>query len=102
MPAPKLSGKRHVHYHKDGSIWAKGGVRAGKMHGYWEWFRKEGMIMRSGYFEHGKQTGEWTTYDREGKAYKVTAMKPKGAKAAKKAKSQALAARERKRAKPTR
>jgi antitoxin component YwqK of YwqJK toxin-antitoxin module len=82
MSAPKLTGKHHVHYHRDGSIWARGGVRAGKMHGYWEWFRKDGTIMRSGNFDRGEQTGTWTTYDGRGKVYKVTEMKPKRAKAA--------------------
>ena len=64
--------KKYIHYHKDGSIWAKGQLIKGKMDGYWEWFRKSGTKMRSGYFDKGKQTGEWTTYDKEGKVYKVT------------------------------
>ena len=62
----------YIHYHKDGSIWAKGRMRSGKMHGYWEWFRKDGTRMRSGHFENGKQIGEWITYDKKGKVYKVT------------------------------
>jgi len=69
------SPKEHIHYHKDGTIWAKGKLRDGIMEGYWEWFRKDGTIMRSGYFKDGKQTGEWTTYDRTGKVHKVTRMK---------------------------
>jgi antitoxin component YwqK of YwqJK toxin-antitoxin module len=68
------SGK-HTHYHKDGSVWAKGEVLDGKMHGYWVWFRKGGTKMRSGYFEKGKQTGTWTTYDSDGQVVKVTEMK---------------------------
>ena len=67
--------KDFIHYHKDGSIWAKGKMFGDQPHGYWEWFRKDGVIMRSGYFDKGKQTGEWTTYDKEGKVYKVTKMK---------------------------
>ena len=67
--------KDFIHYHKDGSIWAKGKMLGDQPHGYWEWFRKNGVIMRSGYFDKGKQTGEWTTYDKEGKVYKVTKMK---------------------------
>jgi uncharacterized protein YdhG (YjbR/CyaY superfamily) len=66
--------KKYIHYHKDGSIWAKGKIAGDKMDGYWEWFRKDGTIMRSGYFTKGKQTGEWITYDRKGKVYKVTKM----------------------------
>lgn len=66
--------KEVTHYHKDGSLWAKGAMLEGQMHGYWEWFRKDGTLMRSGYFELGKQVGEWTTYDKTGHVYKVTQM----------------------------
>ncbi len=65
-------------YHKDGSIWAKGKMSAGKPDGYFEWFRKParvggvGTIMRSGHFKKGKQVGTWTTYDAKGKVVKVT------------------------------
>lgn len=75
----------HVHYHKDGTVWAKGQMRDGEMHGYWEWFRKDGVIMRSGHFEGGAQTGEWTTYDKAGRVHKVTQMKAAAMKAAVKA-----------------
>jgi antitoxin component YwqK of YwqJK toxin-antitoxin module len=67
----------HEHFHKDGSLWARGLMLDGEMHGYWEWFRKDGVIMRSGHFDAGTQTGEWTTYDKTGKVYKVTQMKRK-------------------------
>jgi antitoxin component YwqK of YwqJK toxin-antitoxin module len=70
--------KDHIHYHKDGSIWAKGQMLGDQMHGYWEWYRKDGIIMRSGHFDKGVQVGEWTTYDKQGKAYKVTQMKVAG------------------------
>lgn len=43
--------KEHVHFHKGGSIWAKGQMPGDQMHGYWELYRKDGVIMRSGYFE---------------------------------------------------
>ena len=75
---PKI--RTHKHYHKDGSLWAKGSMMGGKMHGYWEWFRKparsggRGTIMRSGHFEKNKQVGEWITYDRKGKVYKTTSL----------------------------
>ena len=58
---------KHTHYHKDGTVWAKGGLLDGKMHGAWVWFRKDGSKMRSGYFDNGKQVGEWTTYDKKGR-----------------------------------
>ena len=65
--------KLHKEFHNDGSIWAKGRVKNGKPHGYWEWYRKGNAgIMRSGHFTNGKQTGEWVTYDRKGKAVKIT------------------------------
>ena len=59
--------KKHTHYHKDGTVWAKGYMNAGKMDGYWEWFRKDGSKMRTGHFKLGKQVGEWVTYDKHGK-----------------------------------
>jgi len=54
----------HTHYHKDGSLWARGQTI-------------DGVRMRSGYFESGVQVGQWTTYDKKGEIYKVTTMKPK-------------------------
>lgn len=70
--------KQHIHYHKDGSIWAKGFIDHDVMEGYWEWFRKDGSKMRSGYFVKGKQTGEWKTYDRKEKVVKITNYDKKG------------------------
>jgi antitoxin component YwqK of YwqJK toxin-antitoxin module len=76
MPAKKAkTTKPQVHYHRDGSIWAKGNIVGGEPEGYWEWFRKDGTIVRSGTFKRGKQTGAWTTYDRKGNVYKVTYYK---------------------------
>jgi antitoxin component YwqK of YwqJK toxin-antitoxin module len=69
--------KKHLVYHNDGSIWARGQLRSGVMTGHWEWFRKDGTIMRSGSFENGEQTGTWTTYDKSGRVVKVTTMKRK-------------------------
>lgn len=77
MPKRKPAPKQHIHYHKDGTVWAKGQMVDGVMTGYWEWFRKDGTIMRSGHFEAGEQIGEWTTYDKTGKVVKVTQMKAK-------------------------
>lgn len=73
--AKKAASASHIHRHKDGSIWAKGQLRNGKMEGDWEWFRKDGTKMRSGSFKNGKQTGTWTTYDKEGKVVKITQFK---------------------------
>ena len=64
--------KKYTLYHKDGSLWAKGSLKDGKMHGSWQWFRKDGSKMRSGHFEKGKQSGKWVTYDKKGREYKVT------------------------------
>jgi hypothetical protein len=79
MAETRKSAKPHVHYHKEGSVWARGQLKGDTMVGYWEWFRKDGTRMRSGYFEDGVQTGEWITYDKKGRVYKVTTMKPKTA-----------------------
>jgi antitoxin component YwqK of YwqJK toxin-antitoxin module len=77
MPVKKTKSNDYLHYHKDGSLWAKGQLLDGVMVGYWEWYRKDGSRMRSGYFEAGEQVGEWTTYDKTGAVVKVTRMKPK-------------------------
>lgn len=69
--------KKYIHYHNDGSVWAKGQFSNGQMDGYWEWFRKDGTKMRSGHFKAGKQIGEWITFDKTGKIVKVTQMKNK-------------------------
>jgi antitoxin component YwqK of YwqJK toxin-antitoxin module len=66
---------KHVHYHKDGSVYGKGSMKDGKMHGYWEWFRKDGSRMRSGHFDKAEQVGEWITYDKKGEPFKTTIMK---------------------------
>jgi antitoxin component YwqK of YwqJK toxin-antitoxin module len=78
VPVRKAKSGKYIHYHKDGSVWARGQFAKGKMSGFWVWFRKDGTKMRSGSFENGRQAGKWTTYDRKGKVYKVTVMKPGG------------------------
>jgi antitoxin component YwqK of YwqJK toxin-antitoxin module len=80
MRTKRAAKQKHIEYHKDGTIWAKGQTANGILTGYWEWFRKDGVIMRSGHFQNGEQCGEWTTYDKTGKMYKVTQIKPKKAK----------------------
>jgi antitoxin component YwqK of YwqJK toxin-antitoxin module len=77
MPAKRAKAKDHIHYHKDGTVWAKDHMLDGVMTGYWEWFRKDGTIMRSGNFEGGQQVGEGTTYDKNSKVHKVTTIKCK-------------------------
>jgi antitoxin component YwqK of YwqJK toxin-antitoxin module len=74
MAGKKISRKKHIHYHKDGTIWARGFILGAKMDGPWKWFRKDGTIMRSGSFKNGKQIGKWITYDKTGTVYKVTDM----------------------------
>jgi len=66
---------KHIIYHKDGTIWAKGSKIDDNLDGYWEWFRKDGTKMRSGYFKNGEKIGEWITYDQKGKPYKTTLVK---------------------------
>ena len=66
---------KYTHYHKDGSVWAKGEMNDEVMEGYWEWFRKDGTKMRSGYFQKGAQVGKWITYDKKGNVFKKTLMK---------------------------
>ena len=92
MPTNRSKAKPHIHYHKDGTIWAKGQLLDGVMAGYWEWFRKDGTIMRSEFFENGDQVGEWTTYDKDGRVVKVTTMKPKSKGAARPAAKKARSA----------
>lgn len=75
MSATRKKPTPHEHFHKDGTLWARGQLTDGVMTGYWEWFRKDGSLMRSGSFENGVQVGEWTTYDKTGRVVKVTRMK---------------------------
>lgn len=78
MAKKASASKPYTHYHKDGSIWAKGTKTGEVMTGYWEWFRKDGTKMRSGHFDdQGQQVGEWITYDKVGKVYKVTNFNPR-------------------------
>ena len=71
----KIKPIKYTHYHKDRSVWAKGGMLDGKMHGAWIWYRKDGSKMRSRSFGKGKQVGKWNTYDKDGNVVKVTQMK---------------------------
>ena len=68
---PNSKGKVFEFY-GNGFLKARGSMKAGALHGYWEWFRKDGTILRSGNFKSGQNVGEWITYDSGGKVYKVT------------------------------
>jgi len=68
---------KHIEYHKDGSVRAKGQKLDGQLTGYWEWFRLDGTKLRSGHFEDNEQVGQWITYDRHGDVYKITEIKPR-------------------------
>lgn len=61
--------------HADGSLWAKGSLKDGKMHGKWTFYRKDGSKMRTGSFEAGKQVGTWITYAKDGRVVKKTVMR---------------------------
>lgn len=74
MTSRKPKQETVTHYHKDGSLRARGPMHDGVLTGYWEWFRKDGTKLRSGSFDNGEQVGEWTTYDKQGAVYKVTHM----------------------------
>ena len=65
---------KHIKYHKNGRLWAKGEMENGSLEGYWEWFRLDGTKMRSGYFKAGKQVGEWITYDKKGNPFRSTSF----------------------------
>ena len=60
-----------VLHHRDGSLYARGQMLDGRMHGFWSFFRKDGSIMRSGSFDRGVQTGTWTTYGNDGRPVKA-------------------------------
>ncbi len=68
---PNKSGE-FLEFYGNGVLKAKGKMKQGKLHGYWEWFRKDGTKLRSGSFAAGEQSGLWITYDQSGKAYKKT------------------------------
>ncbi|WP_244443798.1 hypothetical protein [Candidatus Nitrosotenuis uzonensis] len=68
---PIMGKTKHVEYHKDGSILAKGNKINGVLVRYLEWFRKDGKKIRSGRFKNGEKSGEWITYDKNGKPYKL-------------------------------
>lgn len=64
-------GKRHDFY-PDGTLKAVGGMKDGRPHGAWKWFRQDGSLMRSGRFRAGEQIGTWETWHRDGHLVKAT------------------------------
>jgi uncharacterized protein YdhG (YjbR/CyaY superfamily) len=68
---PNSKGKVFEFY-TNGFIKARGSMKAGELHGFWQWYRKDGTIMRSGNFKAGLQVGEWITFDATGSVYKVS------------------------------
>lgn len=64
-------GKR-FEYFPDGRVKAVGPMRAGELHGKWQWFRRDGTLMRTGQFRAGQQVGVWQTWDRHGAVVKST------------------------------
>lgn len=59
-------------YYDDGQAKAVGPMKAGALHGSWQWFRRDGTLLRTGQFSHGREVGTWTTWNRDGTAAKVT------------------------------
>lgn len=59
-------------FYDNGFLKSKGGVRDGRFHGAWSWYRKDGSPMRTGRFDSGAQVGVWRTFDRSGKLVKET------------------------------
>jgi len=75
LSSPPATGKGPARsYYDDGVLRSKGGYRAGKMHGQWEFYRRDGSVMRTGRFEDGRQVGVWRTWDRSGRVVKETAF----------------------------
>jgi antitoxin component YwqK of YwqJK toxin-antitoxin module len=62
-------------FYENGLPRFKGQYQAGKMHGFWEFFRKDGSLMRSGHFDQDRQVGVWTTFARDGSVAKQTDFK---------------------------
>ena len=63
---------QHEKFHRDGSLWGRGQLGNGAMHGHWAFYRKDGSLMRSGAFDRDGQVGEWIAYDKVGAPCKVT------------------------------
>jgi len=61
---------KHIKYHQDGSVLAKGYLKDGKLDGYWKWYRHDGSKMKVGYFKEGKRAKDWMRYDKNGKLIK--------------------------------
>lgn len=63
---PRSSGQTKCFY-DNGRLKYRGRMKAGDLHGTWEWFRRDGSLMRTGEFRAGSQCGVWRTYSADGR-----------------------------------
>lgn len=66
------SGGAFKEFYSNGYVKARGRIKAGELHGSWEWFRRDGTVKRTGQFKAGRQVGTWITFDSAGEPYKET------------------------------
>ncbi len=66
------AGPKAREFYENGYLKFKGGVRDGRTHGAWSWYRKDGSLMRTGQFKLGAQVGTWRTFDRDANLVKET------------------------------
>ena len=62
---PRSSGVTKCFY-PNGFVKYRGRIKAGEMHGGWEFFRKDGSLMRTGEFRLGEKCGIWRTFSANG------------------------------------
>lgn len=62
---PRSSGVTKCFY-PNGFVKYRGRIKAGEMHGGWEFFRKDGSLMRTGEFRAGEKCGIWRTFSANG------------------------------------
>lgn len=63
---PRSSGETKCFY-DNGNLKYRGRMKAGELHGTWEWYRRDGSLMRTGEFRTGDQCGVWRTYSAAGR-----------------------------------
>lgn len=68
---PKKSGQ-FLQFYDNGRLKSRGRMKAGQMHGGWEWCRRDGSLMRTGSFRDGDRTGEWVAYGRDDQLVRTT------------------------------
>ena len=67
--------KERIERHRNGTIKAKGHMKAGELEGILGVVQKRRHQNAFGILWEWQQVGEWTTYDGKGKIVKVTKMK---------------------------